>query len=810
MLLVLTTTIGFSQNSKTSELKSPTVFLGYEHGSYFSRHHQVVDYFKMLESNGAGMVQLDEYGKTNENRELLLAYISTTENIQNLDKIKEAHAKGEIENVAIVWMSYNVHGNESSATEAAMKTAYELLTQHSDWLKDVVVIIDPCVNPDGRDRYVNWYNQKKNTNYNSNANSAEHNEDWPSGRFNHYLFDLNRDWAWLTQVESQQRIAVYNDWLPHVHVDFHEQGIDEPYYFAPAAEPIHEVISEWQKQFQTGLGRNHANYFDAKGWLYFTKEIFDLLYPSYGDTYPTFNGAIGMTYEQGGGEKAGLGVITGEGTELSLIDRIDHHHTTGISTVEFSVKNKQKLISEFNSFMTNHDYKYKMYALSGDVDKIRSLVHLLDAQQIEYSFGNGKTMKGFDYATSTSSSITTTENHLLVSVHQKKGAMVKALFEPKTALSDSLTYDITAWSLPFVFGLNCIASETDFKGTSKKLAFEESLVANDVYAYLIPWNSMADAKVLTALIGAEVKVRFTHEPFSFGKKIYPAGTLIILASENENKNLGGLIAETCRNNSIKFETTTTGMVDSGKDFGSGTVSLIKAPKIGILSGEGFDPLAVGEIWHYFEQELKYAITVFNLKDISAESLNEIDVFIIPEGWSELLDQNVSEWIKNGGKIIAVGGAVKQFGASEDYNLTPKDEIKPTKKEEYANAHVAHSEKERKEISDDIKGAIYKCKVDPTNPLAFGYSDNYFTLKLTPAAYNWLPEGDNVVYLEENPVPVAGFAGARAMKLQGTSVVFGVEYKGSGSIIYLVDNPLFRGFWENGKLFMANAVFFVNN
>ena len=235
-----------SLSSVQSQLQSPDVFLGYELGSYFTRHHQVVDYFQMLEENSP-QLKLQAYGKTNEGRLLQLAFISTEENLKNLESIRTAHLQNsglitgpKNNDKAIVWLSYNVHGNESSSTEAAMKTAHALLTKNSDWLKDTVVIIDPCINPDGRDRYVNLYNQIKSTPNDTQPFTREHREGWHNGRTNHYIFDLNRDWAWLTQVESQQRIKIYNQWLPHIHVDFHEQGINSPYYFAPAAVGVEE------------------------------------------------------------------------------------------------------------------------------------------------------------------------------------------------------------------------------------------------------------------------------------------------------------------------------------------------------------------------------------------------------------------------------------------------------------------------------------------------------------------------------------------------------------------------------------------
>ena len=340
--------------SIAQNLKSPSEFLGYEIGTEFSRHNQVVDYFEYVSEKMDENVILKYYGETYERRPLMYAVLSSKKNINEIEKIRLANLEvleekpSKLNDKAIVWLSYNVHGNESSSIEASMQTLFNLLTKNYDLLENTIVIIDPCLNPDGRDRYANWYNQMRTIPYTTNKISREHREPWPGGRANHYLFDLNRDWAWLTQIESELRLKEYQKWLPHVHVDFHEQGIDEPYYFAPAAEPYHEVITGWQRDFQAMIGNNNAKYFDKNGWLYFTKEFFDLLYPSYGDTYPTYLGAIGMTYEQAGGGIAGLGIINSEGKNLTLVDRIEHHTISGISTVETSSLNAKKLNNEFD------------------------------------------------------------------------------------------------------------------------------------------------------------------------------------------------------------------------------------------------------------------------------------------------------------------------------------------------------------------------------------------------------------------------------------------------------------------------------
>lgn len=808
--------LGFSS---TAQVKSPEAFLGFPLGEHFNDHHTVVAYFEQLENNSNGGLLLEEYGRTNENRPLVVAYISTTENLKRIEEIKKSHSSlsGE-EHIAIVWMSYNVHGNESSGTEAAMKTAYELITLHQDWLKNTLVILDPCINPDGRDRYVHWYNQVANSTPNADPSAAEHEEPWPSGRPNHYMFDLNRDWAWLTQVESQQRIHLYNQWLPHVHVDFHEQGINDPYYFAPAAEPYHKVITDWQREFQNGLGRNHATYFDKQGWFYFTREIFDLLYPSYGDTYPTFNGAVGMTYEQAGNGRAGLAIQTNDGDTLRLSDRIEHHHTTGISTVQYSSLKSKELIHSFNDFVTKKNYKYKSYIVGGNDDNVLALKKLLDAHNITYSFGTGQTnVKGFDYIKNGPGSMIPGINHLIINTDQPKGTLVNVLFEPKTALSDSLTYDITAWSLPYAYGLEAIASETKVQGVKTAPIFSANKSDQDAYAYVTDWNSMRDARFLSDLIQKGIRVRFAENPFTLNGKEYARGTLIIAKGDNSSKLFSETLISLANAHEKYLTATRTGMVEKGNDFGSSSVKMIQTPKVAMLFGDAMSSLNAGETWHFFENELNYPITQLNAYQIDPQGLAQFNVLIVPEGdasifMDESTKSTLQTWISNGGKLIAIGASAAGFTADQGYALNVKkiDESKEGNDEEvHEHPHINYNEQEREYIKQTITGAIFRCAVDHTHPLAFGYTGDYFTLKLSADSYSCFDDASNVVTLPEKPELIAGFAGSEALKRQPKTLVIGQENIGNGCIIYMIDNPLFRGFWENGKLFMANAIFLSN-
>ena len=813
VLFLLTGTL-FSQ-----KIKSPKEFLGYEIGARFTRYHKVVDYFNYV-SNTLSNVKLEKYGETNEHRPLYVSYISSAENIKNLESIRKNNLSqtgvisGNSKNdIAIVWLSYNVHGNEASSTEAAMLTLYELVTAKKAWLENTVVILDPCINPDGRDRYVNWYNQVKSTPYNTDQNAKEHAEPWPGGRPNHYLFDLNRDWAWATQVESKQRIKVYNKWMPHIHVDFHEQGINNPYYFAPAAEPFHEIITDWQRDFQTQIGKNHAKYFDKEGWLYFTKESFDLLYPSYGDTYPTYMGAIGMTYEQAGHGRAGLGIHTDEGEILTLKDRAAHHLTTGLSTVEISSKNAKKLNSEFRKFFNNSGLNFKSYVLKNEnADKMNRLKELLDTHEIKYENAKNGSVKGYSYTTQKDAKLDVSNKDLVIHTDQPKGKMVKALFEPNAKLVDSLTYDITAWSLPYAHGFNAVASKSKVNSTTNN---SKNTVVNSedksAYAYVSKWNNLADATFLADLLKNNIVPRFAEKSFSANNTSYDKGTLIILRNDNRNKDFDSKVVAIADKHQRKLTSVATGFSQSGVDFGSSAIKPINKQKIAVVSGKATSSLSFGEVWHFFETQLEYPITNINSSNFGYTDLSKYDVIILPSGYyNSILSgstlSNIKKWVRSGGTLVAIGNALNSFANKEGFSLKTKKnaEIKTD------NNLVPYQDRERKSVANLITGSIFKSTLDNSHPLAFGYDKEYFSLKLSGTSYNYLKKGYNVGYFDKNSNNVSGYAGSKAVKNVHESLLFGEQTMGRGSIVYMVDNPLFRSFWENGKLFVANAVFLLNS
>jgi hypothetical protein len=816
-----------------AQLQSPAQFLGYELGDRFSRHHQVMEYFQHVASNSS-MVELREYGKTYEGRPLVLAFVSTSGNIDNLESIRTDNLKraglmqGSPEGtIPVVWLSYNVHGNEANSTEASMNTLYELVKPGSDkaaWLDNTLVIIDPCINPDGRDRYANFYNQFGNLPFNPDPQSAEHHEPWPGGRQNHYLFDLNRDWAWQTQIETQSRIKVYNQWLPHVHVDFHEQGYNSPYYFAPAAEPYHELITNWQRDFQVQIGRNHAKYFDQEDWFYFTKQRFDLLYPSYGDTYPTYSGAIGMTYEQAGHGMGGLGIVKQEGDTLTLLDRIKHHTTTGLSTIEITAQNGDKVLQEFEKyFNTPVSGTYKSFVLKSDnKDKRQTLMSWLDDNGIVYGTARGSKLSGYNYKTKRTESFSLSANDIVVSTNQPKGVLAKVLFEPVTKVSDSLTYDITAWAVPYIYGMDAYATSSQLSVTpfAEKESFKNAEAPEDVYAFFFKWNSLSDAKFLSALLKENVKVRFVTVPVQVNGQRFGRGSIIV--SERDNTSFGSnfesMISNLANSYQREFSAVNTGFMDMGPDVGSSDVQYLKAPKVAALMGDGVSVTNYGAMWHFMEQELKYPVSMIWTEDVGRADLELYDVLLLQEGWygslSEANMNKISDWVSNGGRLILFGSAIRKFADSDYADISKYSDEGEKMQMESREEDIAEESKllpygnrEREYAKNLIPGAVFRVTLDMTHPMAFGYDDTYYSLKTSGSRYGYLSD-QNVGIIDSKDDHLSGFVGQYVKEKLPKSVSFGVESRGRGQIVYFVDNPLFRNFWYNGKLMVANALFFV--
>lgn len=811
--------------------KSPSEYFLHPYGEQFTGHALLESYYKYLAEAAPQRMRLQVYGRTSQYRPLMLAIFSSEENLARLEDIRLNNlriaglAEGQAnlnDAPAIVWLSLTVHGNEPSGSEMGMNLAWLLATRSqaniAEWLRNTIVIIDPCLNPDGYDRYAHWYRGVSQNRPNPNPDAREHEEPWPRGRSNHYLFDLNRDWAWGTQSETRDRLRVFQEWMPHIHADVHEQGVDAPYFFAPAAEPMHAYISDWQRAFQEEMGRRHAQTFDANGWLYFTREVFDLFYPSYGDTYPMFSGAIGMTYEQAGHSTAGRAVNASAGQVLTLRERMDHHQATCLNTIEMGSKHAARLVSNFREYFRQSASKpqgaYKSYVIpkaDNNPNKVKALCELLSLHGIRYGlFDEGRSgLKAFDYVKGKETNISVQPGDLIISAFQPRSTLLQVLMEPNSQLSDSLTYDITAWALPHAYGLQAYALKDRFE---PRKAYEPYVapaprVASPPYAWCVRLGSPAEHVFLQKILKKGIVVRQAKKSFSTADQKFNSGDLAILRADNRDKpDADQIIAEAAQQANVALIPIFTGYAGTGADFGSSAFRLLKASSIGVAYGLGIDVYSYGALWYFLEREMDCDFTPLDVQHLARYNLSKYDILILPDGnYGAVKEETLANYVRNGGKLILLENAARTFGALADVSLSLKS--RETDKDDESGAEYAllsASERERSWISGSLPGAVIKTKIDPNSPLTYGMGDHYFTLKSGSETYE-MPSGVQFGAWIANEYDYYGFIGAKVKKQLGNSPVAFSKRMGKGEVVWFLDNPLFRCFWHQGKTLFGNAL-----
>ncbi len=822
--------IGFSQGSFV-----PPHDYFENYGKEYHFHNDIMNYVKEMAKNSPNLVVKD-YGKTHQGRSLNLIFISSVENIQNLESIRQTNLyntglsetkPNKTLEKALVWCSFGTHGNEAGTTGSIPQIVYELLQkskENPNVFDNVVVVLDPCVNPDGYDRYIHFVKTTSSQMWIPDAEHREHMESWPSGRSNHYMFDLNRDWAWQTQKESQLRLAIYNDWLPHVHADFHEMGYNSNYYFAPAVEPFHKFMTDFQRQFQLEIGKNHAQYFDSKGWLYWTREVFDLFYPSYGDTYPTYSGAVGMTYEMAGNTASGRAILLRNGDTLTVQDKIDRNTVVALSTVEKSAIEHKNVVAGFKKFYSDAQKSpqgvYKSYVLKNHPATVR-FTDLMDKNKIQYTYAKGgEKLSGYHYQTKGSKEVSVEEGDIILSAKQPKSTLLQILMEETPELSDSMTYDITAWSLPLAYGLECYAFTNDIKlKTTQDKTKDKAITKQNkpVFSYEIVWNDLSSAQVVAALHKKGLKMRMTVKESSFGGRTVSKGTIFV--HKDDNRKVTDF--ESVMENQLKllsfsnYHKHYSGMSDAGGDLGGGHYDYIEAPRALTFSGSSVSQYSAGEVWHYFDQTLNYPLQMVDWDKIGRVQLSKFNIIILPEGWYSIDEgtaAKLSEWVSNGGRLICIGDAVNKFKDREALGIqkfaTQADKNASeanAEKESLDNRTQTYGDVERNYLTKMTAGAIVKNEVDDTHPLGYGMGKTYYSLRTSSTTYPYQKNMWNVVRVPEKPVTY-GFVGQELMKdLSQTSTVV-MASSGRGSVIYFVDNPLFRGFWDKGLFLFSNAVF----
>ena len=848
----------------------PDAFLGYPLGARFTHWDRIVAYLEQLAATSP-RVKIWEYGRTYEGRPLMLAAISSPANIERLEEIRQDHQRladtpslpaPERDRIAgrvplVVWLAYGVHGNESSSAEAAMGVAYLLAAGQGDgtgsigrMLDDMVVVIDPLSNPDGRERYVSGFEQRRGAEPNPNRSAAEHWEPWPGGRQNHYLIDLNRDWAWASQRETRSRIAAYRSWEPQVYVDFHEMGSESSYFFPPAAEPIHPQIDRRVVSWLETFGRGNAEVFDKLGWVYFKGESFDLFYPGYGDSYPSLRGAVGMTYEMAGGGRGGLALTLPDGTLLTLADRVARHLTTSLATLRTASANGRRLLADYVANRLKAASEPRTYLWAGDQPESRALADLLALHGIRVQ----QTSQATDLAARSLTDEAPFEDGQLggdpvkrfppgtyvVSTTQPLGNLVEALLERESPMSDSFVerqrqrleqnlsaqfYDITAWSLPYAFNVDTWVAQRPPAGLRALSAATGGIVgaqgsqgaraggSGAALGYLVPPQGIASYRLAAELQKRRIRHRVAMGSLSGGGQ-QPAGTLFIPRHGNPG-DVGEVLQKLLADGGLTAHAIDSSFETQGISLGSNEVEGIKPVRAGLVSGAGVDPTSFGFLWHLLDEQVRIPHDRLDLAQLAHVDLSELDVLILPSGnYEEAIGtrgrEAVDAWVKAGGVLVAIGDSIAWLQKHEMTGIKswePEKKAEGGENEDPEGGGQTEIEKGLESRPIFTPGAILATEMPASHPLTLGLRtspkvlyEGTVVLKATGD-----PRKD-VLVAQADPV-VAGFAWPEAEERLSGSLLVGMETRGRGGVVLFAQDPAFRLFWRATTPLLLNAILY---
>jgi hypothetical protein len=780
-------------------------------------HTQLAYYMKEV-AKASDRIAIETTGYTFENRPLQLLTISSPKNLARIKEINEQHlanltAGNNQTNIAdmpiVVYLGYSIHGNESSGSGAAIALTYYLAACESaeleKTLENTVILLDPCFNPDGIQRFSTWVNSNKSTNLVTDPNDREFNEGWPRGRFNHYLFDMNRDWLPVQLPESQARIKTFRKWMPNVLCDFHEMGTNSTYFFQPG-EPTrtNPLTPDLNQKLTMKIASYHAKALDKIGSSYFIEENYDDFYYGKGSSYPDINGSVGILFEQassrGHAQESANGIITFPFT-------IRNQFTTSLSTLQATSEMRTDLLEYQRDFYENarsesKKSKFKGYVVGDEKDatRVNELAKILSQHKIEMlalkndiTINNKKFNKDMSY---------------IIPVEQQNTKLINAIFDRQTKFKDSLFYDISAWSFDLAFNVN-------FEGVNSLTAagakYEPTVKIGAVSAksdigYLIEWTDHKSPKLLYKLLSKGLRVKTTSKPFSHKGKAFSYGSLFVpvqnqeMTSEEIHNYLNNIIKEY----SFDITAVETGFTD-GINLGNPNFETLETPKVAMIVGKGVDPADAGEIWHMFDQKAAMPLTKLDVDQVPNVNLNKYNTLILVNGYYGSLSKEtttkIEQWVQNGGTLIAYQDAIKWLSASKMIELTYK-----TNKQEAKN--ISFEQKDDFRGAQLVAGAIFEAKLDLSHPINFGMPRNSLpmfrnsSIIIEPSKNSY----DNPIQYTKSPL-ISGYISNPNLELLKESVAFQSIRKGSGKIILFTDNTNFRAFWLGTEKLLWNAIFF---
>lgn len=851
---------------------------GHAPGAAITTPEAIGRYLEALAKAAPDRTRLVKYATSWEGRPLHYLMVGSKERMARLDEVRrglQALAAGSpdadrliADLPVVVWLIHGVHGNEISSSDAALQEAYHLLAARGDadaalTLEQAIVLIDPMQNPDGRQRFVTSHLLGQAAEPDAEPASAEHDEPWPGGRSNHYLFDLNRDYFALSQPETQGRAAVMLEWYPQVVVDLHEMGGNSTYYFAPPAEPFNPYITAVQRRWFDTFGRANAAAFDRRGFSYFVREVYDAFYPGYGDSWPTFHGAVAMTFEQA--SPRGLAFRREDGTTLTYRQAVTQHFTAAITTAATAARHRERMLRDFLEYrrtavaLGQQGTREYLIPPGPDSSRLARLATILSRQGIEVKRATEPFKVG---------SRTLPAGTLIVSLTQPAGRLARNLLDPDVKMDDAFLkeqdrrrrerlpdqiYDVTAWSLPLAFDLDVLpATRPSTVPTSVVSARPDAATPPraippppaGTIGYLMPWGSGAAAATAEAL-RAGVRMVSADDPFTHGAREYVAGTAFVRVADNQSViETFAAIAERHGAELVPISETWT---DAGISLGSGRVAVLRSPRVVLAWDVPTSSTSAGWARYALERRFGQRVTVVRAAALQHFDLRNYDVLVLPSAIYTFNDEalrRLRDWLRGGGTLITIAEA-SRWAARDRVGLLATDTLlrdgspereadaTPTAPaasssssspaagtppaESNSTARRADATKPfdydkaiqpERERPESLAGAMLRVRLDRHHWLTAGL-DQEITV-VTEGARVFAPikldAGRNVgLYQTEDRLLAAGLVWKEAQPLLAQRAFLMHQPIGSGHVIAFAEDPNYRAFTEATALLFINAV-----
>lgn len=809
------------------EIPSPQEILGFQIGDRYVNHDQIIRYFHEL-ADHSDKVNILQYGSTYERRPLLIAIISSENNIRNIEKIRQEHlqlsdpsqsANRNTDNMPVfIWLGYSVHGNEASGANASLLTAYYLTAGKDEELKEIldhtIILMDPCLNPDGFTRFSEWINTNRSENPVTDPNNRELNEPWPGGRTNHYWFDLNRDWLLLQHPGSKGRLMQFHQWKPNILTDHHETGSNETFFFQPGIPSRNNPITPAETfRLTEAIAMYHSRELDEIGSLYYSKESFDDYYYGKGSTYPDINGSVGILFEQASSRGYARETVNGI---LDFRFTVRNHFKTSISTIKAGYALRKELLNHQRNFYSsaleeadaNSDKAWVFKFLPAD-HRINNFLEVLLAHQVEmHKFEGVVTYMGVSFSGNDS---------YIVRCKQPQYRLIRSIFEKNTQFNDSLFYDVSTWTIPLAYDIDYApVSDRQYKtlvigprisNPAKKIfSFDKS-----DYGYIFPWNDYLAPKALYYLQSKGILAKVNLKSFTIhGNEIKPGGIFIPANLQTiSHDSLYNLMQKTAQMINSEIIPVESSWTDEGIQLGSPNMVIVRKPEIALLIDEGIHSNEAGEVWHLFDQRYDIPVTLLSMKRVDNVDLNRYNTLIMVSGsYGEINEnglKNLKEWIEEGGNVVSIKNATRWLNNQKiihvDFQTATPDSLLPKR---------AYGSLEKFTGAQNISGVILKTELDLTHPINFGLTDDSLPifkndktiLNISNNPYN------RPVMITDQPL-LSGYISDINLERVKDSPAMLVFNAGKGKIICFGFNPNFRAYWYGTNRLFVNAIYFGN-